>query len=315
MPTGVQYSGKAYTEEQMSAYSKARPLAQRLQALVTQSRLTALPNAQNLLKLFADGQNPLATVNLDTWVDQVTAGPTDLLMAVEWRAEGPCILGTPIWNQLPGESQLDFSWYDKYLHWEEDYDQPRSSYALAKSLNVPVAMVDICRYVNSWNIRVDAYEQQKVNYARKSREITQTKMIRRHVATAQKLFNIASDYLEQHVDQLTPKTALAVLKLSMEMERAGLGLESTCQATVQGVASNNVSVNVDIGSTSASSAGASGTSRVGVSNTTVSGHLETDKQRLIQLVNVMQSVGVLKDVEENLLTANPEDLKVIDATE
>lgn len=234
--------------------------------------------------------------DLETLIEEP---PKELLFPVS-RIEGmPTIYGTPIWEKLEGEPMEYFEVFKKYrelgaITTAGPHSKSRSIYSLSKNTNCNIKQLELLRQCYHWGERVRAYddymeEQQAIMIERRQREIQG-----RHSETARQLFNTCTKYMLENTEQLTPKMALEWAELAAKLERISSGMlpdkPGTTENPTQQININNSDHNPNRTNDS--------------HGTGVTGNQEEDKDRLTQLVNVMNKIGLfesnveVKDMEE-----------------
>jgi hypothetical protein len=154
--------------------------------------------------------------------------------------------GLPFWERLDGEQ---IQYYELFKAYRDmiytklpvsgdrekilegpDITNPRSITSL-RSLYIVAQRADIGRPVIKtisqmyhWAYRVKAYDLFRRAHIERTREFEVERMQNTHATAARKIFDRCLTFIEDHVDELNPKTALEWLQTAVELERLSLGL-------------------------------------------------------------------------------------------
>lgn len=154
--------------------------------------------------------------------------------------------GVPFWERLDGEPT---EYYDLFKSFREDtyykaltahtqadggsnwYPHSPMSMRNARTLTRVSERTDTERKVlrtlaasYHWYSRAEAYDKFNTEQLKQRKEAEVQYMQNTHQAAAQRIFTRCMQFLEDHADELNPKTALEWLQTAVELERISLGL-------------------------------------------------------------------------------------------
>jgi len=143
--------------------------------------------------------------------------------------------GTPFWERLDCEPHAYFQLFKAYRedthlnqlknkHTTNKHVSARSLKRVSDRTDTELSVVQTLVRLYHWHERSKAYDkyQKEQLDARRAAEIEY--MQDTHRAAAQKIFDKAMKWLEDHAEELGPKTALEWLQTAIELERLSLGL-------------------------------------------------------------------------------------------
>ena len=231
--------------------------------------------------------NPEAVMQtgmVDSAEDLMDQTDLDLFLPITFSEGIPIVGALPIWERLEGEPVDYFSLFKRYRD-KTDAKVPRAIFKLSAETGVDVRILETLRQVYNWSVRVQAYDGWLRLERQMAAEARQRELEGRHANAADQLFKASTEYLKAHQDELTPKLALQMLDMSVKLSRMALGLsENPTHGT------NAITIQNNIGTSAAVIESAE--------QTTVTGNVEADKTRVKQLLNIMNSIGVLSPPAE-----------------
>lgn len=267
-----------WTESYGRMMTTLRGYVTRLQSLVALDSLgrpTTLVNSQAVLSTGF-------TVPIDDFVDKA---PADTFMPISYLEGLPTIEGIPIWEKLEYEPLEAYNIFKRYRAMRESSQKQRAVYKLALETGMEVRNLEILRQVYHWNLRVNAYDLYMDQERATQLEMRRVEIEGKHAEAAKKLFGISTEYLIGHADLLTPKLALQMLDVATKLERISSGMAPDARVTASGVP---ITIQNNIGETT----------KIGVQQvTTLTGELDKDKDRVKQVLNIMNNIGILKSSE------------------
>ena len=151
---------------------------------------------------------------------------------IEFEDGLPTVEGIPFWERLEGEPVPYYKMFKeyremKYIDSSTGKDQAvfsRSIAKLAESSGMTGKCLNALAKIYHWAARVKAFdvykEKQKMLTRQRDRELLENK----HATISNQLLDQAVGYLLAHPEQLNPKVAIDLAKLSMESGRLALGL-------------------------------------------------------------------------------------------
>lgn len=206
--------------------------------------------------------------------------PAHSIMKIEYIEDIPVIAGVPIWETLFGEPAEFFDLFKTYREQRQTENSQRSIFKLSVLTGEDVKVLNIIRQLYHWTARVQAYDlylQQERQIALNNRQI---EIEGRHAQLAKELFSIGTSYLKDHQEMLTPKVAIQMIDTAAKLERLSAGLSDGRNPKYgTDVPTINVTNTVDVGKAT--------------ENTIISEDINQNKERAAQLLNLMNSIGVL----------------------
>ena len=276
-------------------------MMKRLRRYVTQIQGTLPQDPQNRPLMLVNANEVQKTGLLKSLEEIIEEPPNDMLFPVSYMEGIPTIFGTPIWEKLEGENLTYFELFKRYRSLPKTH-QTRSIYKLSQECGTPITHLELLRQCYHWGDRVVAYdlylhEQQEIILEQRRKEIQG-----KHSKAASELFNKCTEYMIANIDKLTPKTALEWAEMAVKLERMSVGLQPDKPGMTDGNHSSGTTVNINNSQLTKNGDGSPDTTKQ--HGTGVTGNKEEDKDRLAQMVNVMQKIGLfetkteVKDMEE-----------------
>lgn len=228
-----------------------------------------------------------------------------VLMPITYYDGCPTVEGVPVWERLSGETIPYYEAFKVYRDMRK-VSPSRSLARTAEQLQVPLKNLVNLAKIWHWQIRVVPYDVQCLTDRRILRE-QQAAQVDSHLAEkTRNMFDLAVEYLDEHSEQLTPKTAMELLKIVAPLMRisAGLPASSPLEELRTGNTSG-VSVNIATGDTT----------KTGVHGMSASEVVEKTKQQaedpthLASILNVLIQSGAL---ESTILKDNTVDVDFVD---
>ena len=202
----------------------------------------------------------------------------------------PCIFGNPIWERLEEEDMHAFGIFQLYRNMGRS--QTRTLSCLSKVTGEAIGILREYRVAYHWEARVRAYDQYIIDEHEQLLKFKRIELMGKHAKAGEKVFQIATDFLEQNSNLLTPKLAIEMLKTAVSLERLSHGMEPNTTAVAHRLAEG--------------SKGKPATQLVGQQqyNVQINNEAEQkeqklpeDKERLKQLLGVLDRVGALHVIE------------------
>lgn len=222
--------------------------------------------------------------------------PVHMVLPISYGDGIPAIYGVPVWEIMEGERAQYFDLFKQYRALKYT-NGIRSVYQLYLQTKVPVSILETLKGAYHWQARAQAFDIYKATQEQQQLEITRRKLEGKHFKVAEKLFDQCTDYISKNVQMLTPKTALEWTKLAVQLSRISVGLQPDSPQAVEG-SPDRIQVNIN------NSNGNGGTHEIGQD-------AEDDKQRLTQILNVMQNIGILNQ-QPQTVDAEYEDVQESD---
>lgn len=216
--------------------------------------------------------------------------PSLAIVPISFLEGFPTVNGVPIWERLDSEPLDMYDLFKCYLHLPAT-DGRRTFAAVASRAGIDVRAVTAIASLWHWTVRAAAYDQFKEMERQYIRQYEIRKMENEHAKAADKIFQTCMDFIEKHHKELTPKMALDWLKLSVELKRLSLGLskdkpDGYCEHG--GGSGHVININQTI-----------------TPNGSEITNKEQDKDRIFQILSVLQQAGVFKgkilDVESEVV--------------
>jgi len=156
--------------------------------------------------------------------------------------------GLPFWERLDGEKLQYFELFKAYRDMiygsvvgtpggtggngnRLDITDPRSitslrsMYIVAHRTSIARPVIKAISHLYHWPHRVRAFDQYRRLQLNRMRELEIEGMQNKHATAARRVFDKCLDFLEEHIEELNPKTALEWFRTSVELERLSLGLD------------------------------------------------------------------------------------------
>lgn len=162
----------------------------------------------------------------------------------------PTISDLPVWDQLSGEPTHYYNIFQRYLRLKEMTGR-RSVSTLAAEYEVSARDVNLISKIYHWQYRVIPYDRQREEDRQIMRQLQAEALDQSLGKKARDMIEMASCYLEDHVEQLTPKMAIELMKVMVPIARVAVGLPGTApmeerKAGGTGGGSGKTDVNVNI---------------------------------------------------------------------
>jgi len=205
--------------------------------------------------------------------------PSLTIVPISFLEGFPTVNGVPIWERLDSEPLDMYELFRCYLHLPAT-DGRRTFAAVASRAGIDVRAVNTVALLWHWTVRVAAYDQYKEMEHQYIRQYEIRQMENKHSKAADKIFKTCMEFLEKHHAELTPRIALDWLKLSVELKRLSLGLpkDKPDGYSEPGGGGHVININQTI-----TPSGSEITNK------------EQDKDRIFQILSVLQQAGVFKD--------------------
>lgn len=254
-----------------------------LKKFVTQLQIAQPNDAYGRPTVLIDPQSVLSTgfiTPIDTLMDNP---PEGLIQPIQYMEGLPTIQGQPLWGQLEGEPVEFYNMFRRYREMNTTKEN-RAVYKLALEVGLDVRYLELVRTCYQWPIRVQAYDaymaQERADILERRRQEVENK----HAQAAETLFSMSTQYLQENYEMLTPKVAMQMMDLAVKLERLSLGMGGS---SARGDAAGSV-VNIQ---NNVQTNGTPVTQESGL----VTGNLDADKERLSQVLNVMNKLGLMHD--------------------
>ena len=239
-------------------------------------RPTALVNPQTIL----------STGFLTPIDDLIDHPPEGTELVISYLEGLPTIDGVPIWERIEGEKTTHYDLFKRYRSMKDAKTQ-RAVYKLAVESGMETRHLEMLRQIYHWNARVLAYDNYLAQERAVQLELRRLEIEGKHANTAQSLYKISATYLEQHSELLTPKLALQMLEMSIRLERMSVGMNPDSRKASDMQPTVNIQNNIGSGGQPDTTA-----------PTLITGRTEDDRTRLMQVLNVMNNIGLIKEEEE-----------------
>lgn len=163
--------------------------------------------------------------------------------------------GVPFWERLDGEpldyyklfkayrdmlylkmdngdpaKQQAFEKYHEIDH-ERSFRSLRSLYAIANRSGINKQVMKTIHQLYHWPSRVKAYDIYRQQVLEATREFELQRMQSAHSKAARAIFETCMEFIDNHHDELNPKTALEWFQTAVELERLALGMPKDKPAT------------------------------------------------------------------------------------
>lgn len=142
---------------------------------------------------------------------------------IEFDEGYPTIGGIPLWERLDGEPVPYYNLFKQYR--EMKYIQGSRAIAkLADSSGMIGRHLNALARVYHWQLRTRAFDRFKEYEKQLARQQQVDQLETKHAKYANMMLEQAVNYLDNHPEQLSPKTAIQLAELAMRAGRLALGL-------------------------------------------------------------------------------------------
>lgn len=211
-PQGLDYSALVQPEEWTpAALASSLELAKRVQNL--QADVPTLPSDSNVAW-------PTA------YIDPALVAKGEVLSApvpLSYLEGYPTVDGIPFWERLENEPIEYFKLFKAYRDMK-DKQTMRSVPELAKQVGRHANVIMRLGALYHWQLRTKAYDYFR-NMEIQMYRIREIERVQNdHAATAKSLRGLAMSYLNDNAELMTPKNAIDLMKLAVELERLSVGM-------------------------------------------------------------------------------------------
>lgn len=141
----------------------------------------------------------------------------------------PVVDGIPFWERLDGEPIPYYNVFKQYRDMKylapSGGRQTRSIARLSEDVDMIGKQLSALSKTYHWSKRCLAYDIYKENERNLMKENAIESLENKHAAMSNKLLDQAVNYLLDHPEQMSPKTAIELTKLAMEAGRLSVGLD------------------------------------------------------------------------------------------
>lgn len=218
--------------------------------------------------------------------DLIDHPPIGAMMQVSYLEGLPTVDGLPIWEKLENEPIEYYQLFKRYRSMKDAKTQ-RAVYKLALESGMEARQLEILRQTYHWNVRVEAYDTYLAQEREVQLELRRQEIEGKHANTAEKLYKLSSQYIEEHPELLTPKLALQMLDMAIKLERTSVGAHPEGVRASQIPQGPSVTIQNNLQAPQATA------------NTLVTGNADEDKDRLMQVLNIMNKIGLIKEEDED----------------
>lgn len=241
--------------------------------------------------------NPTAVLStgllmpLDEFID---SPPSEVILPISYLEGLPTINGVPIWEKLEGEKIEYYKLFKRYRELQDEKGK-RTIYKLHKETGIPVSYLELIRQTHAWQIRVKAYDEYMEAERQHIIEMQQRELQGRHRAVAKQIFAKCTEYMLENVQMLTPRTALQWAELAVKLERISLGLQPDKPGTINNKDTPIINIQNTVNTVPNKNDNGTG----------ITGDLSEDRQRLAQLLSVMDKIGLFNQMKEEAIDIEP----------
>lgn len=267
--------------------SKDLRLWSKVKRYVNGLQSTIAINAAGIPTAFVDPMKIMATgmiIDVDHFIDNPPPGCVKPVTLYEGIIT---FQGSPIWEIWENENAEMFELFRQYRNLTLA-GAKRSVFKLSQLTGISCKVLETIRQVYQWSDRCAAYDLYLQTEREQLREIARLEIENRHASTAKTLFNLASKYLTDHEELITPKIALTMLELAVRLERAATGMSLANNSRRPGEVAVNIQNNID---SSNANAGAQIEIK-GQAAPGTAGSSDEAKERLTQVLNVMSNLNL-----------------------
>lgn len=152
---------------------------------------------------------------------------------IEFDEGFPTVGGVPLWERFDGEPIPYYKLFKEY----RDMRYLHATRSIAKLLETSGCagrQLNALARVYHWQMRVKAYDKYKEAERQLMREHEINKLENKHAKISNNLLDQAVDYLTDHPEQLSAKTAIQLVELAMKAGRLAVGLNPDKPGTTAG---------------------------------------------------------------------------------
>jgi hypothetical protein len=209
------------------------------------------------------------------------------IMNIDFEEGLPIIAGTPIWERFDGEHVDYYRLFKEYR--EALYvTGTRAIAKLAQQFNILGSHLSALSKIYHWQIRCKAYDLFKRVEAERKRLFAIEKLESRHAKASETMLEQALTWLTDHPEQMSHKSAIAMIQLAMKAGRLALGLNAEKPGSGDSVP------NININQTASASSGEAFTSGT-VGQGTNESHVPTPDEisYLQSIMHILDKSGAL----------------------
>lgn len=232
-----------------------------------------------------DGGMPLGYVNS---VELVRLSPSEdpslAMVPISYMEGFPTVDGVPIWERLENEPAELFELFRAYRDMPATEGRRKLS-VVASRKGADIKAISAVAKLWHWAPRSNCFDLFREMEREAIRRYEIRKMENDHAAAADRLFITGNEFFVKHAAEITPKVALDMIKLSVELKRLSLGLAKDKPEGYQDT-QGGVTINMPPSTGGAPSIGTPSA--------------KEDKSRIFEILAVLKQTGVLdvKDIVE-----------------
>lgn len=162
----------------------------------------------------------------------------------------PTVEGIPFWERLEGEPVPYYKLFKEYRDMKYVGEQnksgalTRSVAKLSESSQIAGKHLNALSRIYHWQTRVKAFDKYKELERQLAKEREITMLESKHAKISNELLEQAVDYLVKHPEQLSPKTAIELVNLSMRAGRLAVGLNPDKPGSTSGNSGGGTHVSI-----------------------------------------------------------------------
>jgi len=204
--------------------------------------------------------------------------PSLAIVPLSYMEGFPTVDGTPFWERLDNEPLDDYRLFKTYRNMVAA-NGVRSIATIAQRAGTSTKAVEAIAKLWHWTLRARAYDLYKERERQAIRDYEIKQMENTHAKAADRIFEKCMNFLDKHHGELTPKSALDWLKLSVELKRLSLGLpKDKPEGAESGTHGTTININQHLSSNQPS--------------------IQTkdeEKTRMMEILAVLKQTGALTD--------------------
>lgn len=188
-------------------------------------------NADGIPKMYIDPTQIMPhLLDIDTPDDLAESVVEEAKTAIDFEDGFPTVEGVPFWERLEGEPMPYYKLFKEYREMKFVGEAnsrgyiSRSIAKLSESSSIPGKHLNALSHIYHWQLRVKAFDKYKEMQCALDKQRNIEMLENKHAKVSNELLDQAVDYLLQHPEQLSPKTAIDLVQLSIRAGRLAVGL-------------------------------------------------------------------------------------------
>lgn len=175
--------------------------------------------------------------------DLAVHAPPEAVIPISYIEGYAATGGLPIWERLDGETFEHYELFKAYRNAKTTVGH-RTYKLIADRTMIPAMDISTIAQIYYWNFRCDAFDRWERMQKQVRAEADTEELMGRHKKVAKEVFELCSQFLEEHKEELTPRVALQWMEMAIKLERLSLGLPGDKPPTTEEEDSKRTPINV-----------------------------------------------------------------------